>query len=408
MMEVIYPRCAGLDVHKDMVAVCVRIAEGQEVKRHARRFGTSTGELFRLRDWLESHAVTHVAMESTGVYWKPVWHILEGAFTLILGNSRHMKNVPGRKSDQSDASWIADLCAHGLIRSSFVPPEPIQTLRGLTRTRTQLMHERGRHVQRIQKVLEDANVKLSSVLTDITGASGRRMLAALVGGETGPEKIAALADRRVKASKEAITEAVRGCLTDDHRFLLRVHLRQVDALDGEVAAIEARIEEKIQPFRGASDHLVTMPGVKEDAAAAILAEIGTDMSVFPSDDHLVAWSGISPGMNESGGKRKSTRTRPQRWLKSKMTQCAWAAVKKRDSYLSARYHRIRTRRGKKKAILAVAGTMLRAIYHMLTNDVDYQDLGPEFFDRRDQLATARNLKRRLERLGYTVDLQKSA
>jgi transposase len=270
------------------------------------------------------------------------------------------------------------------------------------------MRERGRHVQRIQKVLEDANVKLSSVLTDITGASGRRMIAALIGGETRPEKIAALADRRVKASKDEITEAVRGCLTEDHRFLIKVHLRQVDALDAEVASIEARIEEKLKPFRGAVEHLKTMPGIKEDAAAAILAEIGTDMSVFPSDDHLVAWSGISPGMNESGGKRKSTRTRPQRWLKAKMTQCAWAAVKKRDSYLSARYHRIRTRRGKKKAILAVAGTMLRAIYHMLKNDVDYQDLGRDFFDRRDELASARHLKRRLEKLGYTVELQKAA
>ena len=308
-MEVIYPRSAGLDVHKDMVAVCVRIAEGQEVKRYPRRFGTSTRELFRLRDWLSSHGVTHVAMESTGVYWKPVWHILEEAFTLILGNSKHMKNVPGRKSDQSDASWIADLCAHGLIRSSFVPPAPIQVLRGLTRTRTQLMHERGRHVQRIQKVLEDANVKLSSVLTDITGVSGRRMLTALMGGEANAEKIAGLADRRVKASKEEITEAVSGCLTEDHRFLIGVHLRQVDALDAEVASIEARIEQKIEPFRSAADHLVTMPGIKEDAAAAILAEIGTDMSVFPSDNHLVAWSGISPGMNESAGKRKSTRTR---------------------------------------------------------------------------------------------------
>ena len=408
-MEVLYPRCAGLDVHKDLVVACVRIAEGQKVERQSARFGTSTRELLRLLDFLTSHRVTHVAMESTGVYWKPVWHILAGAFACVLGNAKHMKNVPGRKSDQSDASWIADLLAHGLIRPSFVPPEEIQALRDLTRTRTQWMHERGREVQRIQKVLEDANIKLASVLSDITGVSGRKMLTALVNGVTDARKIAKLADRRVKASEQEITEALEGLVSDHHRFMISLHLRHVDELDALIASLESRIDDQLRPFRRIVDHLVTMPGVKEDAAAAILAEIGVDMSVFPTDGHLVRWSTIVPGMNETGGKKKAARTQRQRWLKAKMTQCAWAAVKKRDSYLYARYHRIKARRGKQKAILAVAGTMLRAIYHMIEKDVDYQDLGADFFDRRhDSGKTVRRLQRRLEKLGFAVELRKAA
>jgi len=408
-MEVLYPRCAGLDVHKDLVVACVRLAEGRTVERQTARFGTSTRELLRLADYLRSHGVTHVAMESTGVYWKPVWHILTGSFKLVLGNAKHMKNVPGRKSDQSDASWIADLLAHGLIRSSFVPPEEIQALRDLTRTRTQWMHERGREVQRVQKVLEDANIKLSSVLSDITGVSGRKMLMALVNGATDARLIAKLADRRVKASEQELVAALEGCVTAHHRFMISVHLRHIDELDSLVETLESRIEEQLRPFRRVVEHLITMPGVKEDAAAAILAEIGVDMSAFPTDGHLVRWSTIVPGTNETGGKKKPARTQKQRWLKAKMTQCAWAAVKKRDSYLCARYHRIRARRGKQKAILAVAGTMLRAIYHMIQNDVDYQDLGADFFERRhDSGRTVRRLQRRLEKLGFTVELRKAA
>lgn len=407
-MEVIYPRCAGLDVHKDLIVACARIASGQNVERHFGRFGTSTRELLRLLDWLRGFGLTHVAMESTGVYWKPVWHVLDGSFKLVLGNAKDMKHVPGRKSDQSDASWIADLLAMGMIRPSFVPPEEIQELRDLTRTRTQLMHERGREVQRIQKVLEDANVKLSSVLTDITGVSGRRMLIALLNGATDAKQIAKLADRRVKASEGAITDAVEGRVTEHHRFMIALHLRHINEIEALVSSLESRIERKLEPFRAAVGHLITMPGVKDDAAAAILAEIGTDMSVFPTADHLVAWSTIAPGLNESGGRKRPARTKRARWLKAKMTQCAWAAVKKRDSYLCARYHRIKARRGNKKAILAVAATMLRAIYHMVKNDVDYQDLGADFFDRHDSERAAKRLKRRLEKLGYAVALQKAA
>jgi transposase len=407
-MEVLHPCCAGLDVHKDLVVACARIAEGQRVRRESSRFGTSTRELLRLSEWLQSHRVTHVAMESTGVYWKPVWHILEGSFKLTLGNAREMRNVPGRKSDQSDASWIADLLAHGLIRSSFVPDAPIQALRELTRTRTQLMHERGRQVQRLQKVLEDANIKLASVLSDITGVSGRKMLIALVNGATDARMIAKLADSRVKAPEAEIVEAVHGFVTEHHRFMISLHLRHIDELEALVESLEKRIEEQIAPFRSIVDHLITIPGVKEDAAAAILAEIGTDMSVFPTAGHLARWAGVAPGMNETGGKKKPSATKKQRWLKAKMTQCAWAAVKKRNSYLGARYRRLHVRRGKRKAIIAVAGTMLRAIYHMIQNDVDYQDLGADYWDRQDRERAARRLQKRLEKLGYTVELRKAA
>jgi transposase len=263
-------------------------------------------------------------------------------------------------------------------------------------------------VQRIQKVLEDANIKLASVLSDITGVSGRKMLMALANGATDARLIAKLADKRVKASQQELTLALEGCVTDHHRFMISIHLRRIDGLDESIAALESRIEEQVKPFRRVVDHLITMPGVKEDAAAAIVAEIGVDMSAFPTADHLVAWSTIAPGLNETGGKKKPARTKRQRWLKGKMTQCAWAAVKKRDSYLCARYHRIKTRRGKQKAILAVAGTMLRAIYHMIQDDVDYQDLGADFFDRHDSGRAVRRLQRRLEKLGYQVDLRKAA
>jgi transposase len=407
-MEVLHTHCAGLDVHKDLVVACARIAQGGRVVRETMRFGTTTRELLKLHAWLLSQKVTHVAMEATGVYWKPVWHILAGAFVLTLGNARAMRNVPGRKSDQSDASWIADLLAHGLIRGSFVPGEPIQELRDLTRTRKQLMHERSRYVQRLQKVLEDANVKLASILSDITGLSGRKMLAAIIGGATDAREIAKLAHPRVKASRHEIIEAVEGNVTEHHRYMLSLFLHRIDSVDADVAALEARIEEKLSPFREEIGHLTTVPGVNDCAAAAILAEIGAEMSVFPSDDHLVSWSGLAPGMHESGGKKKAARTKRQRWLKQTMTQCAWAAVKKRDSYLSARYHRIRSRRGKKKAVVAVAATMLRAIYHMLQDGVDYQDLGAEYFDLHNRARATRRLTRRLEKLGYQVQLQKAA
>ena len=407
-MEVLHRRCAGVDVHKDLVVACVRIAEADQVRREIKRFGTTTRELLCLLEWLHSHGVTHVAMESTGVYWKPLWHVLEGHFTLVLGNARAMRNVPGRKSDQNDASWIADLLAHGLIRSSLVPPEPMQDLRELTRTRKQLVRERAQHVQRIQKVLEDANVKLSSVLSDILGLSGRAILEAMAQGEQDPQRLAALAHPSVKRARAEIAEALEGKVREHHRFLIHLHLGQIDALDSAVAGVEGRIEKALSPFRVEVERLSTLPGFSTTVSAGFLAETGGEMKAFPTADHLVSWGGLSPQQNETAGKRKNTRTARQQWFKTMMVQAAHAAVKKKDSYMRARYYRIRARRGSKKAILAVAAALVRAAYHMLENQTDYQDLGPDFFDHRDRERATRRLVRRLESLGYKVEVQAAA
>jgi transposase len=407
-MEVLHRRCAGIDVHKDLVVACVRLAEAEQVRREGKRFGTTTRELLRLVEWLQSHGVTHVAMESTGVYWKPVWHVLEGHFALVLGNAREMRNVPGRKTDQNDASWIADLIAHGLIRSSFVPPEPIQELRDLTRTRKQLVRERAQHVQRIQKVLEDANVKLSSVLSDILGLSGRAILEALAEGKQDAQQLAALAHPSVKASRAELTEALQGRVREHHRFMLRLHLGQIDALESAIASVEGRIDRALSPFRAAIARLQTIPGFSGIVAAGFFAETGGEMKAFPTDAHLVSWGGLAPQQNETAGKRKNTRTRRQQWFKTMMVQAAHAAVKKKDSYLRARYYRIRARRGSKKAILAVAAMLVRAAYHMLKEETEYQDLGADFFDRRDRERSTRRLIRRLEGLGYKVEVQVAA
>jgi transposase len=407
-MEVLYPRSGGLDVHKDTVVACVRVAAGREVKREIRRFGTTTRELLRLEEWLRANEVTHVAMESTGVYWKPVWHVLEGSFELTLGNAKEMRNVPGRKTDQNDASWIADLMAHGLIRPSFVPPAPVQELRDLTRTRKQLQREHSRHVQRVQKVLEDANLKLSSVLTDIMGRSGRDILDAILGGEEDPKQLAELARPGVKASKAAIAEALTGQVREHHRFMLGLHLSHIDTLVATLELLESRIDEKLEPFRTERERLSTINGVKEKVSGAILAETGGDMSPFPTADHLVAWSGLSPGQDESAGKRRNTRTKRQRWLKSAMIQAAHAAVKNKGSYLCTKYKRIRARQGGKKAIVAIAATLLRIAYYVLRDGVEYRELGADYVDPHNRERAARRMRRRLEQMGYQVDLRTAA
>lgn len=407
-MEVLHRRCAGVDVHKDLLVACVRLAEGEQVRRQSQRFGTTTRELLRLLEWLLSYGITHVGMESTGVYWKPVWHVLEGHFTLVLGNAQAMRHVPGRKSDQSDASWIADLIAHGLVRSSLVPPEPMQEVRELTRTRKQLVREKGQHTQRIQKVLEDANVKLASVLSDILGLSGRAILEAIVSGTQDPQRLAALAHPSVKAPRSQIAEALEGRVREHHRFMIQLHLDQIDALDAAVARVEGRIEALLAPFRAEVERLCTIPGFSATVAAVFLAETGGQMEAFPTDAHLVAWGGLSPQQNETGGKRKNTRTRPQRWFKTMLVQAAHAAVKKKNSYLRTKYYRIRARRGSKKAILAVAATLVRIAYHLLKNQTHYQDLGADFFDHRDRERATRRLIQRLERMGYKVEVQAAA
>jgi transposase len=404
-MEVIYSRCAGLDVHKDNVVACVRIAHGRRVERSLKEFGTTTRELFRLLEWLQSYGVTHVGLEATGVYWKPVWHVLEGQFELTLGNAREIRNVPGRKSDVKDATWLADLLAHGLIRGSFVPGEPIQELRDLTRTRKQLTKERTQHVQRIQKVLEDANVKLASVVSDILGVSGRAILNAMIAGEKSPRKLARLGDGRLKASTAELEEALLGCVRDHHRFMLQLHLRQIDSLDAAIDQVERKVGELLIPFADLVERIQTIPGVKETTASVLLAEIGNDMSRFPTAGHLVSWACLAPRLDESAGKRRSTRTRKAQWLKATLVQAAWSAARTKDTYLYAQFHRIRARRGAKKAILAVAASILTAAYHIIKDGTEYLDLGPDYFQRHDTRKAAQRLVLRLQRMGYDVDLQ---
>jgi len=406
MMEVLHPRCCGLDVHKQTVVACVRLVIDGKTVKEVRTFSTTTASLIALSEWLTETKCTHVAMEATGVYWKPVWHILsDGGFELVLANAAHIKNVPGRKSDVKDADWITDLLAHGLIRPSFVPDPPTQEMRTFLRTRKQFVHEKSSHVLRIQKTLEDANIKLDSAITDIIGLSGRKMIEALIAGETDPAKLAQLADRRVKASQETLRQALRGRVTKSHRFLLRLHLGHIDALDAAIAELDREVEASIAPFRTAVEQVTTTPGVKSLAARTILAEIGTDMSRFPTSGHLISWACICPRSDESAGKRRSTRIRKgSPWLKSTLVQCAWAATRKKDSYLQAQYYRIRARRGPKKAILAVAASILTSIYHMLKDGTMYQDLGPNHFDAHAKERQKNRLIKRLADLGYAVEL----
>jgi transposase len=405
-MEVLYPRCAGLDVHAGSVTACARIATGAQVTYEHRTVPTTTRGLLELVEWLTGHSCTHVAMEATGVYWKPVWHVLEEHVTLVLANAMHIRNVPGRKSDMNDATWIADLLAHGLIRSSFVPPAPIQELRDLTRTRRQLVHEVARHVLRIQKTLEDANLKLTQVMSDIVGVSGRAILNALIAGESDPERLADLTRGRLKAPRADLVDALHGRMTAHHRFMIQVHLGQIDALESAVAAIEAHIGDALGPFRAAVSLLTTIPGISETTARVLIAEIGTDMGRFPSVGHLISWAGFCPRLDESAGKRRSTRTRQSTpWLKPTLVNAAWAATHKKAGYLRAQFLRIKTRRGAKKAILAVASSMLTAAYFMLRDGVEYHDLGAHHFEQRDKEQLTTRLLQRLRDLGVAVEVK---
>ena len=407
-MEVLHARCAGLDVHSRCVNACVRIAEGRKATTEHREFATTTAGLLALVSWLTEAGCTHVAMEATGVYWKPVWHILEdeSSLTLVLANAQHIRNVPGRKSDRKDAAWIADLLAHGLIRGSFVPPAPIQELRDLTRTRKQLIRETARHTQRLQKTLEDANVKLTRVVSDILGASGRAVLTALIAGETDPERLADCTTGRLKASRADIIAAVHGRVTAHHRFLLKLHLSQVDALTAAVQQVERQADEVLRPFREAADRLQTIPGVSETVARVLVAEVGVDMAQFPTAGHLVSWAGLCPRLDESAGKRRSTRLRHATpWLKTTLVQAAWAATRTNGSYLQAQFHRLKGRRGPKKAIVAVAASMLTAAYFMLRDETDYHDLGGRYLSDRDKHRVTQRLLRRLQNLGVAVEVK---
>ena len=405
-MEVLHPHCAGLDVHKDSVVACVRHMVDGTVKREVRSFQTTTKGLIALSEWLSAEGCTHIVMEATGVYWKPVWHILaDGEFALVLANAAHVKNVPGRKTDVNDATWLAELMAHGLVRGSFVPDEQTQEMRTLLRTRKQLVRERSRHIRRLQKALEDANIKLDSVISDILGLSGRRMIEALIAGETDPNALAALAHRRIKASPAELEAALRGRVTRHHRFLLGLHLQQIDAIDAAIDQIDQEVDALVEPFRTAVQLLTTIPGIDELSACVILAEIGRDMSRFPTAGHLISWAGLCPKNDESAGKRRSTRMRKGApWLKTTLVQCAWAAARRKASYLQAQFHRIRARRGAKKAIGAVAASILTAAYHMLKHGALYEDLGPAHFDKRAQAKQVHRLIDRLRNLGFAVQI----
>jgi len=405
-VEVVHWRCAGLDVHKATVVACIRLMADGKVAREVRTFGTTTAALLELSAWLAEHEVRHIAMEATGVYWKPVWHILsDGEFELVLANAAHIKNVPGRKTDVNDATWIAELLAHGLIRASFVPGEEIQELRVLMRTRKQLVREQTSHTQRLQKTLEDANIKLDSLISDILGVSGRRMLEALIAGESDAEKLAALAHRRIKASQEELQTALHGRVTENHRFLLHLHLRQIDGLTALIAEIDHKVADQLRPFRDALGQVSTVPGIRDVAAPAILAEIGVDMSLFPTAAHLLSWAGLCCGNNQSADKRRRTRLRKgSRWLKEALIQSAWAAVRTKGTYYRAQYYRLIARMDKKKAICAVAASMLTAIYHMLTDGTLHQDLGADYFARRSKQSRTNRLVKQLVSLGYHVEI----
>lgn len=407
-MEILYPRCAGLDVHKDMVVARVRCVSEPRVEE-TRSFATTTAALVELQEWLTAHGVTHVAMEATGVYWKPVWHLLEEHLELVLANAQHIRNVPGRKTDVNDAAWIADLLAHGLIRSSFVPPAPIQALRDLTRTRKQLVREIAQHTLRIQKTLEDANLKLGSVLSSILGASGRAILTALIAGQSDPERLADLAQGTARRKRAALIEALRGRITPHHRRLLKLHLELIGALERALEAVDADVGKLLAPIRQSARLLTTMPGVNDLTAHVVLAEIGADMARFPSPGHLLSWATLCPRNDESAGKRRSTRTRKgSPWLKTALVTAAWAAVRVKGSYLQAQFLRLRARRGAKKAILAVAASMLTAIWHMLKNGVEYHDLGADHFARRDRTKAILRLVSRLNDLGCNVAITAQA
>jgi transposase len=406
-MRVVYERCCGLDVHKTSVVACVlAVGPGGEPRQAVRTFGTMTADILALADWLLGWGCTHVAMESTGVYWKPIWNLLEGSFALLLVNARHIKAVPGRKTDVRDSEWIADLLQHGLLQPSFVPDRPQRELRELTRYRTALIRERAAEVNRLQKTLEGANIKLAAVATDIAGKSGRQIVAALVGGTTDAAALADLAQGRQLLAQPALERALAGCVGPHQRFLLAEQLAHVEYLDASIDRVSGEIRERLRPAEDALARLVTIPGVGRRTAEVLVAEIGTDMRQFPTARHLASWAGLCPGNNASAGQRKGGRTRKGNpWLRTALVEVAQAAGRARRTSLGAQYRRLASRRGKKKACVAVGHTILGIAYHVLDRGTTYEDLGPQHFDRRDRAALERRLVTRLEGLGYKVTLE---
>jgi len=406
-MDAIYQIVGGLDVHEETVVACRRrlIRDGQ-AELEIETFRTTSAGLRELLDWLKAWGVTHVAMESTGVYWIPVWNVLEGQFKLVLENAQHLKKVPGRKDDQIDAEWIAQCMQCGLLRGSFVPGTEVRQWRQLTRHRTKLVDQRTSVVNRIHSVLEQGNIKLSNVATDIMGVSGRAMITAMSKGESDPARLAALAKGRLKAKYEELTEALDGQLNENQRWMLKRLLEQVGGLEKEIEVYSERIGEQMLPYRRQLERLDTISGVGQRSAENILAEIGPDMDQFPTDDDLVSWGALCPGKNESGGKQRSSRTpKGNKWLKRTLTEAGWAATLERDSYLAALYRRLAPRRGKKRAIIAVARTILQSAWHILKKDVDYKELGGDYFEHLNEEKSTKYFVKRLEKFGYEVVLK---
>ena len=406
-MDVVHTHCAGLDVHKKSVVATVIVPETQGGWcKETQTFGTMTADLLTLSDWLQSHAVTHVAMESTGEYWRPVFNILEGNFEVLLVNAQHMHQVPGRKTDVKDSEWLADLLRHGLVRGSFIPPEPQRNLRDLTRHRSNFVRERTNLINRMHKTLEGANIKLGAVASDVVGVSGRAILAALIEGEADAATMAELAKGRLRTKRTELTKALEGRVNAHHRFILTELLCQIDGVEETIEHFDEQIVEYCHPFEEVVAHLDTITGIGPDLAQALLAEIGTDMTRFGTAQRLSAWAGVAPGNHESGGKRRSTKTRQgNRRVKSLLVQAAWAASRTKDTYLSALYHRLAGRRGKKKAIVAVAHAILVIVFHLIIRNEPYRELGGDYFDKQDPETTVKRLAKRIEKLGYQVTLQ---
>ncbi len=407
-MEVVHRRCCGLDVHKKSVVACVLLSEPSgPPQREVRTFGTFTHELLALADWLAEQQVTHIALESTGVYWKPIWNLLEDRFALLLVNPRHIKAVPGRKTDVHDAEWLADLLRHGLLTASFVPDRAQRELRELTRYRTSLINERSAAVNRLQKTLEGANIKLASVASDVLGVSSRQMLAAVVDGTTlEASALAELAHGQLRDKVPQLEQALSGRVGPHQRFLLAEQLAHIDALDASLERLSTEIAERMRPFDELIERLDAIPGVGRTIAEVLLAEIGADMTRFPTANHLVSWAGMCPGHNESAGKKRSGKTRKgSPWLRAALVQAAHAAARAKQTYLAAQYRRLTARRGTKKAAVAVGHSILVIVYHLLTDpDCPYVDLGATYFDQRDPGAVQRRLIHRLEALGYHVQV----
>ena len=408
-MQVLYPRCAGVDLGKDVLVAAARVQEGSVVTRACRTFRTTRRSLLDLVAWLESLGVTHVVMEATGSYWKSVWHVLEGHFELTLACPAQIKNLPGRKSDVNDATWMADLHAHGLVKGSFVPPAEIEGLRELTRTRKQFVREIARHTLRIQKLLDVAGLKITGPISEILGVSGRRIIKALIAGQTDPERLADLVDPHVKAPRSEILDALQGELTASQRRLLKMHLKLIESLEASIDQIDRDIAKAVAPFRDLVDRVKEVPGLSDISAPALIAEIGVDMSRFPTARHLVSWARLCPRLAESAGKVLSRRTmKSAAWVKTLLVQAAWCAMRTRNSYLRAQFFRLRARGGARKAAVAVAASILTAVYHMLRDGQRYKDLGFDYFQKTDRDRIVRRSLTRLRQLGYVVSLSGGA